>query len=198
MHGIDIGRKLTRSELATVRARGMDFIVRYLDGTRGQSSKSINGAEVAAALGEGLGIALVFQTTGQGPFTYEQGRAHGQAARDDALALGYPLHLPIYFALDRDLLTAEIPGLVHYANGIDAGLAGDYENGLYGEYDVIVHARKNWPGVERYWQTYAWSSGQVYFAADLFQHANGFTLAPGLVVDLNFARTPVRWRIGRG
>lgn len=194
-HGVDIGRKLSLDEYDYLRARGdISFVARYYDGTRGASAKALSTDEVAIALSRGLAIATVFETTGAGPWTYDQGKLDGAAARADALACGQPLGTPICAAVDKDVL-GDPAQIVGYLNGFFEGLAGAYTMGLYAEFDVIKAARESWPGVAYFWQTYAWSGGREYAPADLYQYANGVTLRPGLVVDLNIARSPVRWRI---
>lgn len=195
-HGIDIGRKLTLDEIDFLRARGFAFAARYYDGSRGQSAKALSTDEIAALLSRRIGIVPVFETTGTGPFTYDQGKLDGAAARADALAAGQPLGSPICFAIDENVdPVASSSMLVDYLNGIFGGLDGAYLAGLYGSWAVCKWARENAPALGFFWQTYAWSAGAEYAPADVYQHANGVTLRPGLVVDLNIARSSVAWRV---
>jgi hypothetical protein len=191
MHGIDIARKLTLDEYTFLRSRGFSFAARYLDGTLGLSVKSLSHDEVAIAHSRGVALLPVFELGGA-TFTLAQGSMDGAAARADALALGYPLGFPIVFAIDADVDPAT---LVDYFNGVFTGIDGAYVVGVYGSYRVCRYARENFPALGFFWQTYAWSGGLVYDAADVIQHANGVTLMPGLVVDLDFAASPIPWRL---
>ncbi len=192
MHGIDVGRKLTLEEVDFLRSRGYRFVARYLDGTRGASAKALNSDEAAALLSRGFGIVLVFELGGAGPWTFGQGTADGAAARADALALGYPLGAPICFAIDEDVAPEQ---LVDYFNGVFAGLDGAYLEAVYGSWKVCKLARESYPALGFFWQTYAWSAGAEYAPADVYQHANGVTLRPGLEVDLDIARSAIPWRL---
>lgn len=195
MHGIDIGRKLSLDEINYLAGSNFGFVARYLDGSRGASPKSLNTDEVAAILSRRLGIVPVFEISGA-VFTGAQGLSDGLAARADALALSMPLGFPIPFAVDVDVVGDPGNTLVDYFNGVFQGLDGAYTAGVYGEYDVCRFARENFPALGYFWQTYAWSAGKVYAPADVLQHANGVSLMGGqLVVDLNSAPTPPRWRI---
>ena len=196
MRGIDIGRKLTLEEVDLLRSRGYRFAARYLDGSKGSSAKAIDTAEAAYLLSRGFGIVLVFQTSANyaGYFTYAQGLADGQAARADALALGAPLGMPICFAVDVDVTDPDAQ-LLDYVNGVFTGLDGAYQLGVYGEHAVVKHADENWPAVAYLWQTYAWSGGVYYVPSDVYQHANGVEVRPGLIVDENKATTLPVWRL---
>ena len=196
MHGIDIGRKLTLDEIDFLRARGFGFAARYYDGSVGQSAKALSTDEVASLLSRRIGIVPVFETTGQGPFTYDQGKLDGAAARADALAAGQPLGSAICFAVDESVDPSQVgSALVDYCNGVFDGLDGAYLEGVYGSWSLCKWARESLPALGFFWQTYAWSAGAEYAPADVYQHANAVTLRPGLEVDLNIARSPIAWRL---
>lgn len=195
MHGIDIGRRLSLDEYDLLRARGFRFVARYYAGDQ-NNPKTLTSSEVAYALSRGFAIVPVFQTSANFPayFTYPQGLADGAAARQDGLTLGQPLGTPICFAVDTDI-TDPAAQLTDYFNGVYAGMDGAYLIGVYGEYDVIRFARENFPALGYFWLTYAWSGGRDYLPADVYQHANGVTIAPGLDVDINFAPDAPPWRL---
>lgn len=198
MHGVDIGRKLSTLEVDYLSRSNFGFVARYLDGTRGASAKAMNNDEVSVILSRRLGIVPVFQKSANFPgyFTGPQGQIDGADARADAIALSMPLGFPIPFAVDRDVVGDPGSQLVDYFNGVFSGLDGAFVAGVYGEYDVVKFARENFPALGFFWQTYAWSAAKVYVPADVFQHANGVPLMGGsLIVDLNSAATPPRWRI---
>lgn len=194
--GIDIGRRLSLDEVDLLRSRGFRFAARYYAGDQ-SNPKTLTAAEIAYLLSRGFAILPVFQTSANFPgyFTYANGIADGQAARADGLALGQPLGTPICFAVDTDISDPSAQ-LTDYFNGVFAGIDGAYLIGIYGEYDVVKFARENFPALGYFWLTYAWSGGRDYIPADVFQHANGVEIAPGLVVDVNFAADPPPWRLG--
>ena len=195
MHGIDIGRRLSIEEIDYLARSNFGFVARYVDGGGTANPKCLTSDEVAALLSRRLGIIPVFEIGGN-VFTGTQGLSDGRGARRDLLALGYPLGLPIPFAVDVDVVGDPGNQLVDYFNGVFEGLDGAYTAGVYGEYDVCKFARENFPALGYFWQTYAWSAGRIYAPADCFQHANGVDLMGGqLRVDLNSAATPPRWRI---
>lgn len=194
MHGIDIGRRLTIQEVDYLAGSNFGFVARYVDGSRGANPKCLNNDEVAAILSRRLAIVPVFETTGAGPWDFSTGLSHGGGARSDLIGLSMPLGFPVPFAVDEGAVSGG--ELEQYFNGVYEGLDGAYCAGVYGKYDVVKYCRENFPALGIFWQTYAWSAGGVYAPADVYQHANGVSLMRGqLVVDLNSAATPPRWRI---
>lgn len=189
-HGIDIGRRLTLDEVELLRQRGYSFAARYyaLDPN---NPKCLVSAEVSYLLSRRLGIVPVFEETGAPPFDFQTGVRDGGAAKAMGLALGQPLGTPICFAID----TGQPGDLTDYFNGVYQSLDGAFLAGVYGDYNVVKIARENLPGLGFFWQTYAWSAGAEYEAADIYQFANGVTVRDGLVVDLNMARSAVPWRL---
>lgn len=190
MHGVDIGRRLSLDEVDFLKQRGFSFVARYYSLTPG-NPKNLITSEVAYLHSRRLGIVPVYEETGAPPFDFATGERDGQAAKAMGLDVGQPLGSPICFAID-----AGTPGeLVDYFNGVFQGLDGAYLAGVYGSFGVVKMARENFPALGYFWQTYAWSGGSEYEAADVYQYANGVTLRDGLVVDLDLARSPIAWRI---
>ena len=199
MHGIDIGRRLTWDEIRLLDEREFKFALRYYAGLGDQPNfgnpKTLLSEEVAFLHQRRMGIAPVFQNgsnTGA-YFNGTQGLADGKAARAFGLARGQPLGTPIFFAVDMDF--GDPAQLAHYFNGVFTGLDGKYDAAVYGEFDVVRHCRENFPALTAFWQTYAWSAQKVYWAADFFQHLNGFVVTSGLTVDLNTAHGEIPWRL---
>ena len=199
MHGVDIGRRLSLDEIDLLDRREFKFAVRYYAGVGEapwtDNPKTLTSEEVAYLGARRMGIVTVFQNSGNSSsyFTYSQGLMDGKAARAFGLLLGQPLGTPIFFAVDTDF--GDPSGLTDYFNGVYQGLDGAYDAAVYGEFDVVKFAREHFPALTAFWQTYAWSRGEVYWAADYFQHRNGYELAPGLVVDLNTAHGEIPWRL---
>ena len=185
MHGVDRLTPFTVDEVDFLRERGFGFAAQYL--------KNLTGDTVAALLSRRLGIVPISEEGGHGPWTFDAGKAQAEVDRNRALAIGCPLGSPIPFAIDDGAPMG--PELVDFFNGVYAGLDGAYLAGIYGKHDVCKFARENFPALGFFWLTYAWSAGQDYAPADVYQHSNGVTLRPGLVVDLNIARSPIVWRL---
>lgn len=189
-HGIDIGRRLSLEEIVFLKMRGFRFAARYY-ALELDNPKTLNTDEIAGLLAHRFGIVPVFEQSGGPPFNYIAGLRDGRAARTFGLAMGQPLGSPTCFAID----VANADGLVDYFNGAYDGLDGAYLAGVYGSFGVVKVARENFPALGFFWQTYAWSAGAEYEAADVYQYANGVELRPGLKVDLNISRSEIPWRL---
>jgi hypothetical protein len=121
----------------------------------------------------GRGMALVYQDgTGDWLGGYGGGQTAGRRAREHADAVGFPITRPVYFAIDRDIVTAaDFSTVVEYLRGASTIVGGVGLTGVYGEYDVTVRARQ--AGVCSYfWQCRAWSGTPVRLDPQrhLYQH----------------------------
>jgi Domain of unknown function (DUF1906) len=191
MKGIDYANARGAFFLNAVKQAGYDFVVRYLDGGR-VPGKQLTIEERDRILSAGLGIFLVYETTGAGPWTAAQGHSDAQEAITAANALGYPDGAPIFYAVDQGLAASEV---VEYFNGTDEihyALPSDplaysplnpshFESGAYGDYDICeTAATVPWRGVPWRWQTAAWSGGKRADGAQLYQAQNGVLVAGSL------------------
>lgn len=158
MEGFDY----TNVSPSTAESDGAKFVVRYV----GTSSKCITVAEKDELQGKGIGVGLVYETSG---VTFSGGERagliDGSAAKSAAAKLGAPSGATIWFAIDTD--TNEYSLVNEYLKGCQEG-CGPYTAKLYGGYNVVENA----PG-GGHWQTYAWSGGRVSAKADLYQYKNG-------------------------
>lgn len=167
-----------------LKAAGFGGAVRYI-GSPG-NIKCTTAEELADFTREDLGMALVFeQTAGQWRGGYEQGRRDALAARHHASAVGFPLHRPIYFAIDQDVVTEdEFKAMDAYADGW-ASVLGHELCGPYGEYDVV---RRCWDrGFRWAWQCRAWSgvpTPRMFDERHLFQRVGTVTVN-GIPCDIN-------------
>jgi hypothetical protein len=144
---------------ARIKAAGYVGAIRYI-GFPGRR-KCTNRAELDDFTANGLGMALVYQDgTGDWLGGYDGGRAAAGRARGHADSIGFPGDRPIYFAIDRDVVSApEFNAVVEYLRGASSVLGVD-RVGVYGEYDVTVRCRS--AGVASwYWQCRAWSGTPV-------------------------------------
>jgi glycoside hydrolase-like protein len=131
----------------------------------------------------GLHMALVYQDGTGDAFTGRQGGvAAAVRARAHADQIGFPRSRPIYFAVDRDVVTAgEFAAAMAYLDGA-ASVLGIDQVGVYGEADIVDMAL---PGHARYgWQTAAWSRSRRTNEAHLFQRI-GLVTVGGIGCDIN-------------
>lgn len=172
--------------VALLRA-GKEFVCRYLAYL--PNDKVLTAIERAALHNAGLDIVLNWeQGSGDMLKGRDIGRAHALEARGQAVALGAPSSVPIYFSCDTQITNAvQMEAVARYLQGA-ADVLGRQRVGVYGQYSVI----------ERFvggvscawgWQTYAWSAGKVSPLAHIYQYQNGVTVAYA-DCDLNRAMKP--------
>jgi hypothetical protein len=174
-----------RPSVAAMRQAGKTFVVRYV--AAGAHAKEITVDEAAFWRAAGIDVCIVYESTAARALEGTvAGAADARAARSDVIAAGGPSDGGvIYFAVDVDTTsTAQRAAAVDYLIGA-AGVLGWDQVGVYGEYELIdfvaTHCDCRW-----YWQTYAWSHGQLHARAQLYQYRNGQTLG-GVEVDLDRA-----------
>lgn len=169
---------------AGLAAAGKKFAMVYVG--PGSAGKHLTPAHRDALFAAGLSIVLLVEGAEGDMLTgYATGRAHAQSAEAGRLALGAPA-LPLYFAADKDMTSANLPAINAYLQGA-ASVIGVGRVGTYGEYDVMRWTRD--AGTARWsFQTYGWSSGKWYAGNHVEQYRNGQSLAGG-TVDLCRAKT---------
>lgn len=167
---------------AELKAAGKKFVCRYLS-TSG-NPKNVTAAEVSRLHAAGLGVVLVFETTGTTFWgSSPAGKRDAQLALKQADALGVPSSVPIYFAIDSDPRGHEAQ-IVSYIKGA-ASVLGKNRTGVYGGYAAVAACVKA-GACDWFWQTYAWSAGAWSKARHLEQYDNGVHIA-GHSVDLDRA-----------
>lgn len=171
MEGFDYAWGFSSSLPKALAQAGAKFVVRYL----GTSSKCLTASETASLRAAGIGIGLVYETTGA---TFTGGLAAGQkdgaAAMAAAQKLGVPDGTPIFFAIDTD--TSDYATVKNYLTGCQQG-SGPYAARLYAGFHVIEAV-----GGTGHWQTYAWSGTNISAHAGLYQYHNGVTVG-GVSMD---------------
>lgn len=146
---------------ALIKTAGYDGVMRYLSP---DPTKNLSPAETIALHAAGLSIGLVWESTasraGEGQTA---GIADADAAETQAHILGYPIALPIFYAVDYD---ADPQAVQAYFNGVR--VASHHPIGVYGSLRVVeaIHAAG---GVPYMWQSVAWSGGVVSQQAHLYQ-----------------------------
>ena len=171
---------------AAIVAAGRSFVVRYI---RPGDGRSLTAAEVADYRDHGLAIALVFEADANRALDGRAaGRADAKVANDRALALGFPIEIPFYFAVDFDAQPSHYARIDDYLRGC-ADVIGTSRVGVYGHRDLMAHCAAEGTA-SLFWQTLAWSGGRVYSGNHLYQYQTGSTGAKpinGAAVDLNRA-----------
>lgn len=163
-----IDYSFARPGLAEAKLDGAVGAFRYLcpdlPNTHG---KLLTAAERDAILHAGLDLVLNFEWYATRCLEgHAAGVEDGKTALAQALALGYPAGAAIYFSVDTD--THNYAALEAYFSGVWSVLAGHYQIGAYGSYDVVVHLLAK--GLAKFgWQTLAWSNGQRDPGAVVYQ-----------------------------
>jgi LysM repeat protein len=159
-----------RPDPAQIKQKGYGFVMRYL-ATNG-AGKEISAGEAANLRAAGLAIGLVWETYVGRPLAGRAaGKADAQAALEQARGVGFPDDKPIYFAVDFDATEAQQGVIDEYLRGA-AEVLGANRVGVYGGYYIVKRCAQN-GSAAYYWQTLAWSGGQVFDGAHIYQ--NGAT-----------------------
>ena len=170
-----------RPNLDDVKSAGFDFVARYLSPIG--SGKEISLPEAQQIRSHGLGLALVFESY---QFRPKEGRAagvqDGATALANARAVGFPDDRPIYFAVDWDTTPGDQVVIDEYLKGCAESI-GLSRVGVYGSFYVVERCATNGTATW-FWQTYAWSGGQVSSHTHFLQYLNGQTVGGG-AVDFN-------------
>lgn len=180
--GIDCAVPLTAEKAKAMYAAGMRFACRYLV-PASMAWKRLTRAEAEAITAAGLKIVSVFQRgTNDAAGGAANGSRDGKAAFQEAKAIGQPEGTAIYFAVDYDAQPADYAAIESYLRAAAAEIPG-YRIGVYGSYNVM-EAMASVGACQHFWQTYAWSRGNLSKSANIYQYKNGQTLA-GHTVDFN-------------
>lgn len=174
---------LARPAASAIVAAGYEFVVRYVSplgshGVPGQPNpKDVTADELAALVGAGLGVGLVFESYANRALSGSTGgREDGQTAAARAAQVGYPLGCVMWWAVDFPAPAAALSTVAAYGEGFAAGWGGP-EHGPYGSSSVIDYcaevARFPWS-----WQTMAWSGGVVSRNAAVLQRVGHYHPIP--------------------
>ncbi len=191
LNGIDCATKLNPTTATNLKNASISAVGRYL----GRNSwKGLTPQEVQAIHNAGLSVWLTWETdpTHASYFSYSKGVSDAQAAATEAEYLGAPHGTAIYFTVDFNAQAQDMAAIIEYFRGVRDGLQGSYLVGAYGSYAVLEPLEHSGHAPDRYWQTYAWSRGQVY-PGHLYQYQNGVQIG-GVQVDRNHInKAPGAW-----
>lgn len=176
--GFDTATKLSATAAKKLKEAGFDYAARYL----GNSWKTFDRKEAEDIQDAGLQLISIFQKSANklAYFTEAQGISDAKEAMKYAKAVGQPTGTAIYFAIDFNVATSQLPAINQYVNGLKKPL-NTYKLGIYGSYTVMQAIKGK---VDYYWQTYAWSRGKVADFITMHQYENDITVA-GIRIDRN-------------
>jgi hypothetical protein len=167
----------------TVKRAGYRFVMRYVSHDPG---KDLDGPELKEWHKRGIGVGLVYESTAGRALQGESaGITDAEYADHRCKELGLP-GLPVYFAVDFDATDAQKPKILNYINGAAKALGKD-RVGVYGSFYVVRYLAGK-KACKWFWQTYAWSGGNVHSATHVYQYHNGAKIG-SLSCDLNKARS---------
>jgi hypothetical protein len=170
-----------RPSMSALRNAGITFACRYVSPDR--TGKNLSAQEANALRGNGIDVVTNFEFAIFGPLNgYRQGQYDARLADSQHRQCGGPADRPIYFSLDWDVRTRDLPAVESYFDGVKSVLGYD-RTGVYGGIFVCDHL----DGQRRakfVWQTYAWSYGHWTPSAHLRQIQNGVRIG-GDDVDID-------------
>lgn len=174
--GVDFS--FSRVSGAALRAAGKSFVVRYLwHNTAG--SKGISRAEYDDFVRHGIAVAFVYEEDGA---ELTAGFAGGQRVARAAQACLNTLGLPnsvVYFVVDHNYSGGQLAAAIDGLRGA-ASVLGKARTGFYGGAPHIRAAMAA-GACAYFWQTYAWSGGQIVPGIHLYQYNNGVNVGGGTV-----------------
>ena len=179
---MDCATRLTAQTAAAVKDAGIVAVGRYLGYKNHTWSKTLTPDELKAIHAAGLSVILIWESdpTFAGYFSYARGLADAKEAVGEAAYLGAPKGTAIYYTVDFDAQASNMAAIIDYFHGVRDGI-GEYLVGAYGSYVVMNALKSSAYPPDKYWQTYAWSSGQV-FAGNIYQYQNSVTIG-GIPAD---------------
>ncbi|SIS88008.1 glycoside hydrolase domain-containing protein [Alicyclobacillus vulcanalis] len=178
---VDCATRLTATTAKAIYDAGYKAVMRYL----GNWSKSLTADEVSAIRASGLKLGLIWESdpTYSGYFTTSQAQVDAAAAVAFAQALGAPTGTAIAFTVDYDAALNDMDAIIAYF-GVLLSKATDYKVGAYGDVIVIDALYNTYGDKLWYWQTSAWSNGQVNAQRAMYQHTYDVVVG-GVQVDVS-------------
>jgi LysM repeat protein len=185
LNGVDCVTAIHQEVAEGLKAAGIEYVARYL----GDTWKSINKQEAVVLLENGIQIVSIWETnpTNARYFTMDKGFADGHDAASFAQSIGQPEGSAIYFAVDYDYEPSDVRAILNYFLAVRRGLGNKFKVGVYGSYTVLEILHRSC-AVDFYWQTSAWSGGNIAEFIDILQYGFNKKIA-GIPVDYNQVST---------
>jgi hypothetical protein len=152
-----------------LKDNGCQFVCRYL--SYDTTGKNLTKSEYQNLLKQNVSVVLNWEYATNAALNGKaQGVKDAKAAEAQRKAIGAPA-APIYFSCDWDATPAQQAAINAYLDGC-ASVVGRDRVGVYGSYYVVKRSME--AGKAKWgWQTYAWSGGQIYSKAHIYQYQNG-------------------------
>ncbi|GAA3408413.1 DUF1906 domain-containing protein [Paenibacillus hodogayensis] len=178
--GFDCATPLTAATAAAFRGDGFEFAGRYLVPS---GWKRLTKEEADLISASGLNIVSVFETTADRALGGRAaGLADGATAVKTAADIGQPEGSAIYFAVDFDATSSQMPAVIEYIRAASEATP-NFVTGVYGSY-AVVQAVRAAGACSRFWQTYAWSNGAKADFLHIYQYEND-VVVNGIGIDRN-------------
>lgn len=181
--GVDCFSPVSSTTVSCLSSNGYSFVCRYYCASN-TNPKLLKHDEAKLISDGGLSVVTVYEDYNNSVsyFDYNQGYAQCNNAIGKAELVGQPYNTTIYFAVDFDATTSDLPAIKEYFRGVSAAMTyyhqvngGRWDIGVYGSYFVVSNIYGLY-GVYRTWQTYAWSNGQIYLNYNIYQFQNDVTI----------------------
>jgi hypothetical protein len=159
MRGVDCNTKLNAGSAAALRAKGIDFVMRYLPLSGNALGNDLTRDEFVACLNAGLAVGCVQHTRRAGAFTpnAKDGAADGQRALDAAVAAGVLPGCTLFYDMEGPSVHATADDCAAYdAAWCGPVAAAGYMPGGYFGYGLpksLTPERLYGLRVERYWKS---------------------------------------------
>lgn len=178
--GIDCATPLTSAVASAFKSDGFEFACRYLVPS---GWKRLTKEEAVTINQAGLQVVSVFETTADRALGGRAaGLVDGRTAALTADAVGQPQGSTIYFTVDFDATSSQMPVVVDYIRAASEATPA-FTTGVYGSF-AVVEAVRAAGACSKFWQTYAWSGGRKADFLHIYQHMNDISVN-GIQVDLN-------------
>lgn len=160
---------------------GVKYVMRYISH---DAKKDLTPIEVRALRANGIKFGLVFESTANRALGgFDAGVEDAKFAKARIKTLGVT-KIPVYFGVDFDATPKQRKIVTEYLNGA-VSVLGKEQVGVYGSFYVVQDA-VNFRTCDWYWQTLAWSGGQIHPNTHIYQYSNGHTLG-GVSCDFDKA-----------
>lgn len=185
MKGIDCTSQITQEIGQELFNQGINYVARYLVPEWGNMLwKRLTKEECQVMTDLGIKILSVFEiSAGDMIGGHITGMAHGKLAYEQTQLIGQPTGTFVFFAVDYDAQSEDYDLIEQYLKAAAEQLPG-YKIGVYGSF-YVTEEMANRKACEAFWQTYAWSGGNLSeIGRDIYQYQNGVSLA-GIEVDMD-------------
>ena len=189
---------ITAYQAKAIKDAGYAGSARYLGARTLQLPNGMFPSEAKRLHDAGLKIVSIWETnpTQASYFTVEQARLDALHALEEAAWMGQPPGSAIYFTVDYDAQEADMDAIIAYFSMIRSMVSGRYLVGAYGGIRTLESLKGSRGAPNLYWQTLAWSGGQRFDGAALYQGLMDQSI-DGLGIDVNdvLVENPGWWPI---